>query len=96
MKNSAGKMIAGFFVGAAVGAVAGILFAPDKGSVTRKKISDQASETGGAVKETISGKLDDLKKYVTSKLENVHSKIEEFEDTVKEMENAEPDTTPKE
>ena len=34
----------GFIAGAAVGALAGILFAPDKGEVTRKKIMDAAAE----------------------------------------------------
>ena len=38
------ESLLGFIFGAAVGACAGILFAPDKGEVTRKKIMDAASE----------------------------------------------------
>jgi gas vesicle protein len=39
--NTAGKMIAAMAVGLATGAVLGILFAPDKGSETRKKMRDK-------------------------------------------------------
>ena len=35
------KILVGFLAGAAVGALAGILFAPDKGSNTRQKIADK-------------------------------------------------------
>lgn len=38
------ESLLGFIAGAAAGALAGILFAPDKGEVTRKKIMDAAAE----------------------------------------------------
>lgn len=38
---TSGKVLAGVFAGIAIGATLGILLAPDKGSVTRKKISDK-------------------------------------------------------
>ena len=46
MKNSASSFIFGLLAGAAVGVVAGILLAPDKGSVTREKLRKKASEIG--------------------------------------------------
>jgi gas vesicle protein len=46
-----GKLITGIVAGAAVGAVLGILFAPDKGSETRAKIAKKSSELTDAVKE---------------------------------------------
>lgn len=42
-KNTAG-MIAGLLAGAAVGVAIGMLFAPDKGSKTRKKLKSKADD----------------------------------------------------
>lgn len=69
MKNSAGKMLLGTIIGGAIGAIAGIMFAPDKGSVTRKKITDKAKETSDNIKETVTGKYAEVKEYVSEKLD---------------------------
>lgn len=45
------ETLLGFIAGAAAGALAGILFAPDKGEVTRKKIMDAAAEGYDEAKE---------------------------------------------
>ena len=75
MKESTGKMLAGFFTGAALGTIAGILFSPDKGSVTRKKIADKARETGENIKETVSGKFEEVKDFVSEKIDKrMHKK----------------------
>jgi len=50
---STGKILLGALAGVAVGAALGILFAPDKGSVTRKKIMDMAGNLGEEIKEKI-------------------------------------------
>lgn len=42
--NNTIKIVLGFLAGAAAGAVAGILLAPDKGTNTRKNISDKATQ----------------------------------------------------
>ena len=39
-----GKVVLGVLAGVAVGATLGILFAPDKGSATRKKISEKSDD----------------------------------------------------
>jgi len=59
MGNS--KVLLGFIAGAAVGALAGILFAPDKGSNTRSKIAHKAGDWKDAAKESINGIIDSVK-----------------------------------
>jgi len=59
---SSSKVLLGFVAGAAVGALAGILFAPDKGSSTREKISSKAGDWTDSAKETFNGIIDGVKK----------------------------------
>ena len=49
MKN-AGKVLAALGIGALAGAILGVLYAPDKGSETRKKISSKAGEYADKIK----------------------------------------------
>ena len=51
MKSTSKIAIFSLIAGAAVGAVLGILYAPDKGSVTRKKLKDKAEDLGDKVSE---------------------------------------------
>jgi gas vesicle protein len=74
MKGTTGKMLMGIIIGAAAGAVAGLLLAPDKGSVTRKKIADKAKETGDNLKETVTGKYEDVKEFVSDKYDKIKNK----------------------
>ena len=62
------KLLTNLIIGAAVGAVLGLLLAPDKGSETRKKIAQKSSDLGddlknkyGEVKETLKGKYDSIR-----------------------------------
>lgn len=56
---STGKILSGLLVGAAAGAVLGILFAPDKGTNTRKKLSKSGEDF-----------VDDLKLKIDAFIEN--------------------------
>jgi gas vesicle protein len=58
------KTILGFIAGASIGAIIGILIAPEKGADTRQKIIDKSGDLKDAVKESITGFLDKLQKGV--------------------------------
>lgn len=76
---SSGKLLLGVLGGVAAGALLGVLFAPDKGSVTRKKISKKSEDYADAVKE----KFDDFLDSITEKFEEVKDEVTEFADKVK-------------
>jgi gas vesicle protein len=56
---SRGKIILGALAGVAAGALIGILFAPDKGTETRKKIVSRGEEYVDDLKKKINGLLND-------------------------------------
>jgi len=64
MSNS--KVLLGFVVGAAVGAALGILFAPDKGAETRRKISEQGNDLADDLKDKFADLVDGVKEKFTS------------------------------
>lgn len=74
--NNSSKILAAVAAGVAAGAVLGILFAPDKGVATRKKISDQGKKLAEGIKDKLNKgkeKLNDLKEDIEQKI-----KAEEF------------------
>lgn len=77
MKSSA-KVLVALAAGAAIGGVLGILFAPDKGSATREKISDKAKDVTDSIKDYVAlskEKLEKMKENLEAKLDKVNQKI---------------------
>jgi gas vesicle protein len=79
MANTTNTLL-GFLAGAATGAALGILFAPDKGSRTRKKIKRKAEKVGDDVKASIEEKMEDLKDYMNDTLNNMKERFSDIEE----------------
>ena len=73
-----GKVLLGLLAGVAIGATLGILFAPDKGSATRKKISKKSD----AYADELEKKFNEFIESITEKYEEVKKeKAPHIEDT---------------
>ncbi len=86
---NAAKVVLGVLVGFAVGATAGILFAPDKGSTTRKKISnkrddyvDELEEKFNTFVDGVTEKFEAVKSEATRMAKNGKTKMDEIETKV--------------
>lgn len=81
MKSSSSFLI-GLLSGAAIGAALGILYAPDKGEVTRKKIAKKAED----LKDDLYDKMEDMKDYFNESLGHVKEKVEGLKDKMHKTE----------
>lgn len=68
-----GKIILGVLAGLTAGAILGILFAPDKGSATRKKIAKEGEDYFDNLKQRINERLRNGNKHGEKVMENVSS-----------------------
>ena len=87
---NSGKVLLGVLAGVAAGALIGVLFAPAKGSRTRRRILRQGESYVDGLKEkfneyadTISEKLEHAKEEVSSFAQKGKEKFEEAETEVK-------------
>jgi len=87
---NSGKVLLGVLAGAATGALLGVLFAPHKGAVTRKKISRTTGHYADEVKDkfsdfvdTMTGKFEKVKEDVTEFTEEKMAKAEEVKKNLK-------------
>ena len=74
---STGKVVLGTMAGLAIGGILGILFAPEKGAITRQKIMEKGNEYADALKstyndlaDTVSEKIQSAKEYALEMSEN--------------------------
>ena len=70
------RFLAGFIVGGAIGAIAGILLAPKSGEETRAMLADSAKEAMEKANETV--------KEIQSKADDVVSDLQKKGDEIKE------------
>lgn len=82
MKNN--NVLLGIFGGVAVGAALGILFAPAKGSETRKKIADKGNDLKDNFKDSLSKLTDKISKSVEGFKDEAQDLIAEAEQKIKE------------
>lgn len=71
MKNS--DVVVGILGGLAVGAILGVLFAPDKGSNTRRKIAEKGTD----LKDNLKGNFNDFVSSIEDQYSNFTSNAED-------------------
>ncbi|HQW93892.1 MAG: YtxH domain-containing protein [Chitinophagaceae bacterium] len=76
--NTSGKILAAVAAGIAAGAILGILFAPDKGSETRRKINEQGKKLADDVKDKFSKGKEKFSQFKEDIEKTVKEKVEEF------------------
>ena len=76
----------GFLAGAATGATLGILFAPDEGAKTRKKIKKETKKMTKDAQENITKKVDDLNDYLSGFVNDVKKRFSNLETKMKSQE----------
>lgn len=78
-----GKLLAGILAGFAAGTFIGILFAPGKGSLTRKQIMNKGEDYADSLKE----KMDSLNKKYQSSLQKAKSEQEDGHSKSEDVQN---------
>jgi gas vesicle protein len=73
--NDNTKVVVALLAGLAAGAALGILFAPDKGTETRDKLTESLSNLGDSIKETAANEIDKLVGLKDKVVENIKSKV---------------------
>lgn len=72
MKDTS-KILVALGAGLAIGGILGVLFAPDKGSVTRQKIA----ESGKKLSDNFSRKMQEGKEKLREEFSKMNGKVEE-------------------
>jgi len=80
--NNFNKDVAILLVGVAIGVGLGVLFAPDEGSETRRKISEQGKKIAGELGERIDEETDELGGLKDRFVDTLKKTVNDFLDRV--------------
>jgi len=73
------KVVVALLAGLAAGAALGILFAPEKGTETRDKLTESLKKLGDSIRETAANEIDNLVGLKDKVVDNIKSKIKNTE-----------------
>ena len=77
MASDTGSVLLALLVGAAIGAGAGILYAPDEGTKTRKKLKEKAQDASDEVANRLNKAQEELTKSAQEQKDEFDKKLEE-------------------
>jgi gas vesicle protein len=87
-----GKVVIGTLAGLATGAIAGMLFAPEKGSKIRKQIIDKGDDYVGEIKSGFDKSINSLTGIFKSSKKDAEGLVDKgkakFDDAKKDVKNA--------
>jgi gas vesicle protein len=89
--NNTAKIITALAAGAVAGAVIGVLFAPDKGSETRKKVSEEGKRLAQSLKEKLNQlkeKSDEVVSNIQRSMDDLEAKGETMRETMNQYSNS--------
>ena len=74
------KVVIGLLAGLAAGAALGLLFAPEKGSDTRDKLSQSLKDFGDSIKDRAADEINNLSSLKDKVVDSIKSKLRDVED----------------
>jgi gas vesicle protein len=78
--NDNTKVLAAMLAGLAAGVAIGILFAPDKGSETRDKLTDSLKNLGDSIKDRAADEIGNLSDFKDKVVDGIKSKLRSAEE----------------
>ena len=78
--NDNSKVLVGLLVGLAAGAALGLLFAPEKGSDTRDKLSESLKDLGDSIKDKAAEEINNLASLKDKVVDSIKGKLREKEE----------------